>query len=447
MTIVQIKANAPTGDGEAPAPGVLEWVPTRRRNAGDVVVLPAPFKVRLVSGAGSVNVHATSTDWVWRITESLAGLPKVTKYVAVPDVATVNYNALVEVDPETLDPAASPEPAWYAYVDGLAATAAQAQAEAVAAATGFTIGTVTTTSPGGDADATITGQAPQRKLNLEIPRGPQGPALTVTVVGTETGPEAPGVPGPKGDKGDKGDAGGFTNGTDLGTNDLNSIQTAGLYRQSNGTNATTARNYPNNGTSGILECFYASGTELIQTWYPLSGNANSSGKVVYVRRWSGAVWSSWMAHAASRVDQTAGRAMYTHDDQNGRDQLTYGDTGNRLLTLDNGYLGSLFIRRIGYEVYLFGTVKRPPGITMNGTFLTALPAGFLPATSAWTFYPARHSAVGSWHTLYRKYDLLAFEGVTGDTDGAECRFDISWSTLQSWPATLPGTANGSIPFQ
>ena len=40
----------------------------------------------------------------------------------------------------------------------------------------ISIGTVTTGEPGTDADATITGTAPNFVLNLIIPQGPTGPA-------------------------------------------------------------------------------------------------------------------------------------------------------------------------------------------------------------------------------------------------------------------------------
>lgn len=40
----------------------------------------------------------------------------------------------------------------------------------------ITIGTVTTGAPGTDAEATITGTAPNFVLNLTIPQGPTGPA-------------------------------------------------------------------------------------------------------------------------------------------------------------------------------------------------------------------------------------------------------------------------------
>lgn len=56
-----------------------------------------------------------------------------------------------------------------------ATTATTKAAEAVAAANGFSIGTVNTGTPGSAAAATITGVAPDRRLNLDLPKGDTGP--------------------------------------------------------------------------------------------------------------------------------------------------------------------------------------------------------------------------------------------------------------------------------
>ena len=62
----------------------------------------------------------------------------------------------------------------------------------------LSIGTVTTGEAGSQANATITGDAPNQTLNLTIPKGPQG----------EQGPQGPqGIQGEKGDKGDTGPQG------------------------------------------------------------------------------------------------------------------------------------------------------------------------------------------------------------------------------------------------
>ena len=65
----------------------------------------------------------------------------------------------------------------------------------------FTIGTVTTGEPGSEADASITGTAPNFVLNLTIPQGEVGPEGPVG----ETGPQ--GEQGPQGETGPTGETG------------------------------------------------------------------------------------------------------------------------------------------------------------------------------------------------------------------------------------------------
>ena len=81
---------------------------------------------------------------------------------------------------------------------------------AVGPANTLTIGTVT---KGDEADATITGEAPNQTLNLTLPKGDKGDKGDKGENG-DTGPEGPqglpgpqGLQGPKGDKGDTGAAG------------------------------------------------------------------------------------------------------------------------------------------------------------------------------------------------------------------------------------------------
>lgn len=60
------------------------------------------------------------------------------------------------------------------------------------------IGTITTGDPGTEADASITGTAPNFILNLTIPQGPTGPAGEQGIQGI-TGPTGPTGPvGPTG---------------------------------------------------------------------------------------------------------------------------------------------------------------------------------------------------------------------------------------------------------
>ena len=57
----------------------------------------------------------------------------------------------------------------------------------------LTIGTVTTTAPGTEASATITGTSPNYILNLAIPQGPTGPVGEIGPTGPTgaTGPTGP----------------------------------------------------------------------------------------------------------------------------------------------------------------------------------------------------------------------------------------------------------------
>ncbi len=77
----------------------------------------------------------------------------------------------------------------------------------------LTIGTVTTGEPGSEAEASITGTAPNFVLNLTIPQGEVGPVGPAGPQGEqgETGPEGPqgeqGEVGPQGPVGETGPAG------------------------------------------------------------------------------------------------------------------------------------------------------------------------------------------------------------------------------------------------
>jgi hypothetical protein len=77
--------------------------------------------VKLVDGFASVSVSGTEPGWVWAVTFQLLGIKHYTKYYLVPASGTHDISTLVEVDPGTLDPAAQPDPGWYAYLDAITA--------------------------------------------------------------------------------------------------------------------------------------------------------------------------------------------------------------------------------------------------------------------------------------------------------------------------------------
>jgi hypothetical protein len=102
VTVVHAQIMRPDSTGTPkPARGYLRWAPVRGwSTAGNALILPLPFRVKLVNGAASVNVEATSLDWAWEVTYELAGLPHESRVYAVQDSSVVvELSALTEVRP------------------------------------------------------------------------------------------------------------------------------------------------------------------------------------------------------------------------------------------------------------------------------------------------------------------------------------------------------------
>lgn len=115
MTLVNIDLTTPAADGTlTPANGVLRFTPTQRRTVDGVTVLPAPFTEHLADGIAAVELEPTTLAWVWRIDEHASGSPARTIYAAIPDQLELNYPDLVPLDPGSLAPAPSADPAWLA---------------------------------------------------------------------------------------------------------------------------------------------------------------------------------------------------------------------------------------------------------------------------------------------------------------------------------------------
>lgn len=106
----------PSGLGVVDAE-VVEITPLRRRIDGQVVVLPRTVPVRLEQGEALVELAATGPSECWRAVEPDTGK---TRYFLVPDVdGVLEYTELPDVDPNTLEPSAEPEAAWWAIVEAL----------------------------------------------------------------------------------------------------------------------------------------------------------------------------------------------------------------------------------------------------------------------------------------------------------------------------------------
>lgn len=109
--MAQITVEFEGGDEET-ALGSLKWTPNTRHLHGTAVVLPSPFLTPLTVSPAVIEVPAG----YWRVQELLPG--GIPRFVQVTGDA--NYSALPDIDPATLAPAATPEPAWWLALQNLA---------------------------------------------------------------------------------------------------------------------------------------------------------------------------------------------------------------------------------------------------------------------------------------------------------------------------------------
>lgn len=107
MATIHIKLNHAVNGGTSPCDGKVRFIPIRRYNRGDTVIVPKPFEVTLVDGEANAKIIDTDTMGCWAVTE-LPGTPQeYTRYVQVPSTTeTLEYTELIDVNPNTFLPAA-----------------------------------------------------------------------------------------------------------------------------------------------------------------------------------------------------------------------------------------------------------------------------------------------------------------------------------------------------
>jgi len=150
--------------------------------------------------------------------------------------------------------------------------------------------------------------------------------------------------------------------------------------------------------------------------------------------------TAWTVLSASYVSEAVGRVVWSWDALNLRFQLTYGDTGWRDVSasLINSWTGTLLVRRIGYTIFVrtWNTVSGASATadamwaTSTGWNSTGGPNLLGGATSANAFVLAQ--STGSAIACVGRAAGLIIHG--------------SYTTTDAWPASLPGSASGSIPF-
>ena len=127
MTVVRVRAKVPVDGANVAARGFVWWAPNRSRivpgsgSEASSIILPAEFKAALTAGGVDVTVDPTGPGWAWCVLEAFQGFPSRRRYFAVPNVESIDYTDLVEIDPATLAPAPAADPAWLAPFETLSA--------------------------------------------------------------------------------------------------------------------------------------------------------------------------------------------------------------------------------------------------------------------------------------------------------------------------------------
>lgn len=265
-----------------------------------------------------------------------------------------------------------------------------------------------------------------------------------------------GTPGPRGEKGDTGIGWGGTPLTN--TADLNTLKTPGLYSINISTveltyAATQTLNYPpfvaavwSGGMGrGVLKVSPWAAGQVVQEYTTLS--SNNVPNIVYRRTGYANSWSKWYVFTQQRVDNTAGRAIYTWDDTANREQLIYGDTGWRNVKenlLPDFTASSIRIRRTGSMV----TVGFDGLVGINSGHATFLPsiAGFAADS---TLASAANQRLGPIAELTgANVRWVSPEPGAGALRILSYVASVSmhgfftYFTADPWPTVLPGISNG-----
>ena len=121
MSKVHVSLHRDAAHGKAPITGPMRVAPSKRRPAGQDIILPAGFDVDLVDGEAVVELDATGPDWCWTAYEPTSrGAIRSFLVPDVPGDIVLEYTELPDVDPTTLDPSAEPDPAWWAAIETMA---------------------------------------------------------------------------------------------------------------------------------------------------------------------------------------------------------------------------------------------------------------------------------------------------------------------------------------
>lgn len=338
MSTINFTVGRDTLDGVILVHGSVYWHFIRKRFTDNILVLSRSVSKSLSPGDNAIEIPVTALGEVVSITVIVDGQSSTGLY-KIPS-GELEYKGLVEVDPESLEPTAEPEPEWWAV--------------AKSTVIGGTV------NVGGDLILTRSDGVVINAGHVAGPAGQDG---------------ADGAPGRDGDDGDNGLPG-----------------KDGLPGQ--------------NGLDG------ADG---------LDGSDGLDGAVL-----SGVDYNY-------TVSEVAGRTISLWDYVNQRNQLVYGDTGERnidALFTGGGTHGGFTLRRVGNICLLTLYNWSPPS---NGSgVISLLPVGFRPSAT----YGVPAQGLSSRIQVTKAGNVQAYNW----TSAASVVASIVWSTSDPWPTTLPGAS-------
>ncbi|MBZ4486279.1 pyocin knob domain-containing protein [Microbacterium sp. cx-55] len=458
---------------------------------GPGVTFPANVAVTIASGLPDETIDVPPTDGRycirWTITAPLRGLAPVYRYTSIPPAGPVDFADLIDVDPTTFAPSGTATAAWLATLREVAQLADEVATDAAAAGTSaFNAGASAAAALGhanaADAarDAAVTARtaAQTARTGAEGARDESVTARTAAQT-AKTGAEGArdesvtartaaqtaktGAEGARDESvtartaaqtaktgadaaraaaeaaRDLALAGQFLGANVAAAVDANTLTTPGVFRFGSAV-AAASTNLPV-PRAGLLEVHNINGGGTPLQRFTEYG---ATQRGIYIRWASAGGWGAWRFIASQRVDQTAGRAIYTWDDLNNREQLIYGDTGWRDISADliNGWSGTAQLRRVGALVELKFNGLDPSAQT-SATALQ-LAAGFRPGGT--NERPLLHTATTP-ATVYR---MSITGGSSASSINAAANAGLlygsgTFMTSDTWPTVLPGTAVGSIP--
>lgn len=138
------------------------------------------------------------------------------------------------------------------------------------------------------------------------------------------------------------------------------------------------------------------------------------------------------------IDQSAGRVVKVWDYLNNREQLIYGDTGDRDISSNlSKSTGKVVVSRMGNNVTLDLMGVAPTSELASGTVFLNIPSGFrspirkdLPLLANITGNASRSSFIFANGGM----------GVWNPSTSDLYRFTVSYRTNDPWPTSLPGVA-------